>query len=167
MTPPDESRATAIATSAMTGSSTTKATRPSSRSRPRFTAACQGFTRCRLAHRCGRSTVLAALFGERVGPAEFGEAGEVRIGRAELQAMLQSNRRKVGIRDELRSEPIPFQQRPEDVDVSLGRLRNPGWGSGQPGLDDPPGLLDRCRTARDPWIGADPHECGQRLPGEA
>ncbi len=92
------------------------------------------------------------------------EAGEVSVGGAEGEAVLDGEGGQVGVRDEIAVNSGQGEELAENLSVALGWLRNPGWLAGEPLPYLLPGVSHRFRAWESPRMGRHAQEAEQARP---
>ena len=104
---------------------------------------------------------------ERVLPAEPAEAGEVAVGTAKDEAVLECERGEVAVGNEFRAPGGVGDERSQDLGVKVSRGRDPRRLEREPGLHLAPCRTNRDGTLEDPRVGNQPYEGEKRWPGES
>ena len=96
--------------------------------------------------------------GERIRPVEPREPGEVAVGRAQPQAVLDGERSQMRVRHETRRHPRRVAELPHQRLVPVGRQRHPGRVGAEPFAHLRPGHLRRDRTTHHDRVGRQTNE---------
>ena len=102
--------------------------------------------------------------GDRIYKPDIRKAAEVRVGGDHRQAMLQGERRQVGVGHMLRAKPCRTQQVPQDFPVARRWARHPDRLAAQPLVYLPPRRGHAHGPFEDPLIADKPHESEQARP---
>src|SRR4051794_36974653 len=90
-----------------------------------FLAVCfHSITLAALGHGSAAATHVQ-MSGQGIAPADLGEAGEVGVGRADLQAVLDRQRGQISVWDQVAREPIPVDEVAKYLRVGRGRQGHP------------------------------------------
>src|SRR5207245_5987410 len=104
--------------------------------------------------------------GYRVGPADLAEPCEVGVVRAHLKPVLDGERGKVRVADDVAPELVPGNQVSQNARMPRTLTRDPGDLGFQPIRDEACRLLRGQRMCGGSFMGADPDERDQRMPRE-
>lgn len=107
------------------------------------------------------------LAAQGVDPADLPESRKVRVGRVDIEAVLDRDRGHMGVGDELSGRVVFRQQRAEDIGVPFGGTGNPHDGNVQPAADDAPDEIGPLRVRDDSGVGEESHNRRERLPRKA
>ena len=97
---------------------------------------------------------------QRVLPAQRGETGEVAVGAAQREAVLDGQRGEVAVGDLARGGGL-FEQGLQHLGVALGGLRDPDGWLGEPGADPSPGVEHRHPGLHRPGVAREADEAQQ------
>ena len=105
--------------------------------------------------------------GEGIDPSHARKAPEIGVGTADGQAVLDRERREVGIGNHVPGGMDAVQEPPENDNMIRSRLWNPHPRMLQPLRHLPPGGTNRKRPSKDPRIRREPKKGQRRLPWDA
>jgi len=106
----------------------------------------------------GRPTTELRSRPQRVLPAQAREAGEIAVGRAEDEAVLDGESGQMGVADEVGARGGEDDQWRENGAMAVRRGGNPHRWTIEPPLDLPPGIGDRHRLGKDARTGNQANE---------
>ena len=104
---------------------------------------------------------------EGISPLQFGETGEIRIGRGQLTAMFNGKSCQMCVCYQIGDSLTTREYLLENSPVSLGRPNDSGTGLIQPALYTSKCLFERERVLEDPWISPYANKSGHNRPAQA
>ncbi len=78
---------------------------------------------------------MAAISDQGIDPAQLGEAGEVRVGGADRNAVADRKRRQVSVGNEVAADVVALEQTQQNGCVIRRRGRDPSRRGADPGFD--------------------------------
>lgn len=100
-------------------------------------------------------------------PSHAAESAEVRVRRADCQAMFNCQRGKVGIRYEVCLHTGSPEQLIHDFRMAIGCFRNPNAFTSEPRSNLPPRQGHRLGPFKHTRIGHQPHKCNETGPWQS